>query len=119
MLAYGEEKAIQDARDAGANGFVMVDLPPEEAVNFREKCQRAEYVNSAHHPHSQSIMFTLSMSYVPLIAPSTSLNRIKFLTSIADSFIYLVSRVYLIIYILSSHDSKPSTDGYNWIICPR
>ncbi|KAG9318581.1 tryptophan synthase beta subunit-like PLP-dependent enzyme [Chiua virens] len=33
------------------------------------------------------------MSYVPLIAPSTSLNRIKFLTSIADSFIYVVSRM--------------------------
>lgn len=37
-----------------------------------------------------------SMSYVPLIAPSTSLNRIKFLASIADSFIYVVSRVCLI-----------------------
>ena len=33
------------------------------------------------------------MSYVPLIAPSTSLSRIKFLTSIADSFIYVVSRM--------------------------
>lgn len=44
MIAYGEDKAIQDAREAGANGFIMVDLPPEEAVNFREKCQRAEYV---------------------------------------------------------------------------
>jgi tryptophan synthase len=48
MIAYGEERAIQDAREAGANGFIMVDLPPEEAVNFREKCQRAEYVN--HQP---------------------------------------------------------------------
>ncbi|KAF8844857.1 tryptophan synthase [Paxillus ammoniavirescens] len=75
MLAYGEEKAIHDAREAGANGFIMVDLPPEEAINFREKCQKAD------------------MSYVPLIAPSTSLNRIKFLASIADSFIYVVSRM--------------------------
>lgn len=48
MIAYGEDKAIQDAREAGANGFIMVDLPPEEAINFREKCQRAEYVN--HQP---------------------------------------------------------------------
>ncbi|KAH7889584.1 tryptophan synthase beta subunit-like PLP-dependent enzyme [Phlebopus sp. FC_14] len=75
MLAYGEEKAIHDAREAGANGFIMVDLPPEEAINFREKCQKAD------------------MSYVPLIAPSTSMNRIKFLASIADSFIYVVSRM--------------------------
>ena len=44
MLAYGEEKAIQDAFEAGANGFIMVDLPPEEAISFREKCQKAQYV---------------------------------------------------------------------------
>lgn len=34
-----------------------------------------------------------SISYVPLIAPSTSPSRIQFLTSIADSFIYVVSRM--------------------------
>lgn len=51
MIAYGEEKAIRDAREAGANGFIMVDLPPEEAVNFRGKCQRAEYVNHQPSPH--------------------------------------------------------------------
>lgn len=33
------------------------------------------------------------MSYVPLIAPSTSPSRIKLLTSIADTFIYVVSRM--------------------------
>lgn len=75
MLAYGEDKAIQDAREAGANGFIMVDLPPEEAINFRDKCTKAD------------------MSYVPLIAPSTSLHRIQFLSSIADSFIYVVSKM--------------------------
>ena len=42
MLAYGEEKAIQDAREAGADGFIVVDLPPEEAVTFREKCAKSE-----------------------------------------------------------------------------
>jgi hypothetical protein len=44
LLAYGEDKAIQDAADAGANGFIMVDLPPEEALTFREKCRKAECV---------------------------------------------------------------------------
>ncbi|TFK76219.1 tryptophan synthase [Pluteus cervinus] len=75
LLAYGEEKAIQDASEAGANGFIVVDLPPEEAINFREKCAKA------------------NLTYVPLIAPSTALHRIKFLASIADSFIYLVSKM--------------------------
>ncbi|KAH9066463.1 bifunctional tryptophan synthase TRP1 [Lactarius vividus] len=75
LLAYGEQKAIQDAFEVGANGFIVVDLPPEEAVSFREKCAAA------------------SMSYVPLIAPSTTLHRIRFLTSIADTFIYVVSKM--------------------------
>lgn len=44
LLAYGEEKAIHDAAAAGANGFIMVDLPPEEAVGFREKCANARSV---------------------------------------------------------------------------
>lgn len=44
ILAYGEDKAIQDAAEAGANGFIMVDLPPEEALTFREKCRKAECV---------------------------------------------------------------------------
>ncbi|KAH7883140.1 tryptophan synthase beta subunit-like PLP-dependent enzyme [Phlebopus sp. FC_14] len=75
ILAHGEDKAIQDARDAGANGFIMVDLPPEEAFAFRAKCTQA------------------GLSYVPLVAPSTSLSRLPFLTSIADTFIYVVSRM--------------------------
>ena len=44
MLAYGEGRAIEDAKTAGANGFIMVDLPPEEAVLFRQKCANAKYV---------------------------------------------------------------------------
>lgn len=46
VLAHGEEKAIQDAREAGANGFIVVDLPPEEARAFRDKCTTAGYASS-------------------------------------------------------------------------
>ena len=53
----------------------MVDLPPEEAVRFRGHCN------------------TYGLSYIPLIAPSTSEKRMKLLCSIADSFIYVVSRM--------------------------
>lgn len=35
----------------------------------------------------------IRISYVPLIAPSTSIDRVKYLASIADSFIYVVSKV--------------------------
>ena len=75
LLSYGEEKILRDAKKAGVNGFIVVDLPPEEAVRFRDFCTSG------------------GLSYVPLIAPATSEARMKFLCSIADSFIYVVSRM--------------------------
>jgi tryptophan synthase len=38
LLSYGEERMLQDAKEAGVNGFIIVDLPPEEAVRFRNFC---------------------------------------------------------------------------------
>jgi tryptophan synthase len=38
LLSYGEEEMMKDAKEAGANGFIIVDLPPEEAVRFRNYC---------------------------------------------------------------------------------
>ncbi|KAF2668840.1 tryptophan synthase beta chain [Microthyrium microscopicum] len=75
VLSYGEDRLIKDSREAGVNGFIMVDLPPEEAVKFRNHCKSG------------------GLSYVPLIAPATSEARMKLLCSIADSFIYVVSRM--------------------------
>lgn len=75
LLQYGEEQMLKDTKAAGANGFIMVDLPPEEAVRFRNLCT------------------STGLSYVPLIAPATSDSRMKLLCKIADSFIYVVSRM--------------------------
>lgn len=75
LLRYGEDKMLKDCKEAGINGFIMVDLPPEEAVRFRNNCK------------------THGLSYVPLIAPATSEKRMKLLCGIADSFIYVVSRM--------------------------
>jgi tryptophan synthase len=44
VLSYGEERLIKDAREAGVNGFIMVDLPPEEAIRFRNFCKEGGYV---------------------------------------------------------------------------
>ena len=41
LLSYGEEKMLRDAKEAGVNGFIIVDLPPEEAVRFRNFCTKA------------------------------------------------------------------------------
>jgi len=41
LLIYGEERIVKDAKEAGANGFIVVDLPPEEALTFRQYCTSA------------------------------------------------------------------------------
>ncbi|KAK6065324.1 Tryptophan synthase [Seiridium cupressi] len=74
LLSYGEEALLKDCKEAGVNGFIVCDLPPEEAVSFRKFCSSG------------------GLSYVPLIAPATSDARMKLLCALADSFIYVVSR---------------------------
>jgi len=73
ILNYGEEKFVKDASVAGADGFIVSDLPPEEAELFRDCAKK------------------YSMSYVPLVCPTTTDSRVKKLASLADSFIYCVS----------------------------
>ncbi|EAZ62995.1 tryptophan synthetase [Scheffersomyces stipitis CBS 6054] len=75
ILKYGEIKLIEDSARVGANGFIVVDLPPEEAIKFRSSCAR------------------YGLSYVPLVAPATTDERLKVLGEIADSFIYVVSKM--------------------------
>ncbi|KAG0246953.1 tryptophan synthase beta subunit-like PLP-dependent enzyme [Mortierella sp. GBAus27b] len=72
---YGEEKIVKDCKDAGVNGFIVVELPPEESAVFRGHCREH------------------GLSYVPLIAPSTSDARIGHLAQVADSFIYVLSKL--------------------------
>eukprot|EP00164_Ancoracysta_twista_P004495 GFYU01006061.1.p1 GENE.GFYU01006061.1~~GFYU01006061.1.p1 ORF type:complete len:297 (+),score=78.75 GFYU01006061.1:104-892(+) len=73
LLANGEEKSIVDAKEAGANGFIVVDLPAEEASTFVSSCKKHE------------------MSFVPLVAPTTTDDRLKRVCDGASSFVYLVS----------------------------
>ena len=40
LLSYGEERILKDAKEAGVNGFIVVDLPPEEAIRFRNFCTK-------------------------------------------------------------------------------
>ncbi|KAL1916243.1 uncharacterized protein VTP21DRAFT_5860 [Calcarisporiella thermophila] len=75
ILSYGEEKIVEDCKAAGVNGYIVVDLPPEESHKFRSICLRQ------------------GLSYVPLIAPSTTEARIQNLSQVADTFIYVVSRM--------------------------
>lgn len=38
---------MTDAKEAGVDGFIVVDLPPEEAIKFRNWCSKAGWVWSA------------------------------------------------------------------------
>jgi tryptophan synthase len=73
LLSFGEERAVADAAAAGADGFIVVDLPAEEAATFRGSCR-------AH-----------DLSFVPLVAPTTSDERLAKLAAAADGFLYCVS----------------------------
>eukprot|EP00029_Vermamoeba_vermiformis_P000261 TRINITY_DN1028_c0_g1_i1.p1 TRINITY_DN1028_c0_g1~~TRINITY_DN1028_c0_g1_i1.p1 ORF type:complete len:690 (-),score=219.58 TRINITY_DN1028_c0_g1_i1:46-2091(-) len=70
---YGEEKFVKAAKEAGADGFIVVDLPWDEGEIFRKHCT------------------THGLSFVPLIAQTTQEERLKQFGQIADSFVYCIS----------------------------
>ncbi|PIA15939.1 tryptophan synthase [Coemansia reversa NRRL 1564] len=74
IMQYGEEELVYRCAEEGIDGYIVVDLPPHEAMSFRALCKEA------------------GLSYIPLVTPATTEERIKNLVQIADSFIYVVSR---------------------------
>jgi tryptophan synthase alpha chain len=73
ILAYGLEAYMGDTVSAGAQGFIVPDLPPEEA-------EELETAAAAHN-----------LAYVHLLAPTSNPRRITDVAQRAQSFIYLVS----------------------------
>lgn len=73
LLAYGEVESVKHAKERGADGFIVVDLPVEEAGDFIKLCK------SEH------------LAYVPLAALTTKIERLRRITAVAESFIYCVS----------------------------
>lgn len=77
MLAYGLEKFICDAIDAGADGFIVPDLPSEEADEFS-----SALVGTGSRP---------SLPLIQMLAPTTPNERMEMIARDANGFIYLVS----------------------------
>jgi tryptophan synthase alpha chain len=73
ILAYGVEKYVADAVAAGADGFIVPDLPPEEAVEMQAAC-------AAH-----------GAALVYLAAPTTTDERLAAVAAKTTGFLYLVS----------------------------
>jgi tryptophan synthase len=73
FFQYGVDALAADTAAAGGDGFIVVDLPPEEGSTFVNTCAKHK------------------LSYIPLIAPTSTDERIKYLLESASSFVYCVS----------------------------
>lgn len=73
ILAYGEQKLVDDAAASGADGFLVVNLPPEESQGLRGPA------------------IEKGLDFVPLVAPTSNPERIAKAAEVASSFIYYVS----------------------------
>ena len=70
---YGLERFSKDAAEAGADGVLAVDLPPEEAGEFKVYTDKA------------------GLDFIFLLAPTSTGDRIGLVTKNASGFVYLVS----------------------------
>jgi tryptophan synthase alpha chain len=75
IYTYGYERFHIDAAAAGADGVLVLDLPPDEAA------QNAELKPAPELRHIQ------------LIAPTSPANRIASIAKSAEGFVYYVSRL--------------------------
>lgn len=73
--SYGMEEYVRDCAQAGVDGFIVPDLPPEEAGPLQEACQEK------------------GMALVFLVAPTTQAERIATIADTTRGFLYVVSRL--------------------------
>ncbi|MEM9777576.1 MAG: tryptophan synthase subunit alpha [Chloroflexota bacterium] len=73
MMAYGLEQFVADAAEAGVDGLIVPDVPPEEAGELEALCEQH------------------GMALIQFLAPTSTPDRIKLVTKNAKGFIYLVS----------------------------
>ncbi|WP_415907980.1 tryptophan synthase subunit alpha [Oleiharenicola sp. Vm1] len=74
VFAHGVDASVRAAREAGADGMLVLDLPPEEAADFGAACR-------AH-----------DLKSVFIVAPTTPDARLAKICRAATGFIYYVSR---------------------------
>jgi tryptophan synthase alpha chain len=73
IMAYGLEQFVAEAAEAGVDGLIVPDLPPEEAGELETMC--ANY----------------GLALVYLLAPTSTPERIELVAQKSKGFIYLVS----------------------------
>ena len=71
---YGLEKFIRDAKEAGVDGLLALDLPPEEADEYA------------------ALMEKSGLCSIWLVAPTTPVERVASIVARGSGFIYYISR---------------------------
>jgi tryptophan synthase alpha chain len=74
ILQFGLEKFAVEAKKSGVDGILITDLVPEEAEEFRQ------------------ILVFADLALIMLAAPTSSDERLRKITDVADGFVYAVSR---------------------------
>ena len=73
FFIYGLDRFAKDAKKAGVDGVLVVDLPPEESYEFKRSLNKE------------------NLDLVFLLAPTSTSDRIKLVSKNCSGFIYLVS----------------------------
>jgi len=75
ILAYGMERFVNNAVDSGLDGALVLDLPPEEAGDYKK------------------LMDAKNLATVFLVSPITPDERLKIIVRNSTGFIYYVSQM--------------------------
>jgi tryptophan synthase len=73
FLQHGTDQTCADAFAKGVDGFIITDVPPEQSGDFHAKCVKHD------------------VSFIPLVAPTSTPERMAKAAAVADTFIYVVS----------------------------
>ena len=73
ILSYGLKKFAHDVKASGADGTLVVDLPPEEAGDLKKEFDMA------------------SLDLIFLLTPTSNDDRMRLVASRASGFVYFVS----------------------------
>ena len=73
IYQYGDNKFINICKKVGVDGLIVVDLPYPENKNFSKKCKKK------------------NISFIQLVSPTTSPNRIKKIIKDSHDMVYYIS----------------------------
>jgi tryptophan synthase alpha chain len=73
IFKYGSDSFIRDAADAGVDGLIIPDLPPDEAADFIKHARKA------------------NLDTIFLLAPTSTEDRIRIVAKASRGFLYYVS----------------------------